>query len=43
LRHNGPVELGRPVVMASVDASTRDAQGGAIAYVCRIVFSVPAP
>lgn len=43
LRHNGPVELGRPVVMASVDASTRDAQGGAIAYVCRIVFSAPAP
>ncbi|HUU93960.1 MAG TPA: hypothetical protein VM238_22425 [Phycisphaerae bacterium] len=43
LRHNGPVELGRPVVMASVDASTRDAQGRAIAYVCRIVFSAPAP
>jgi len=43
LGHNGPVELGRPAVMTSVDASTRDAQGGAIAYICRIVFSAPAP
>ena len=43
LGHDGPVELGRPVVMASVDASTRDAQGAAVAYVCRIVFSAPAP
>ena len=43
LGHDGLVELGRPVVMASVDASTRDAQGGAIAYICRIVFSAPAP
>lgn len=43
LGHNGAAELGRPVVMASVDASTRDEQGNAIAYVCRIVFSAPGP
>lgn len=36
--HNGPVEGGRPVVMVSADASSKDAQGNAIAYVCRVVF-----
>ena len=39
LGHNGPVQLGRPVVLVSIDASTKDADGNAVAYVCRIVFS----
>jgi hypothetical protein len=43
LGHDGPVGLGRPVVMASVDASARDTEGKAIAYVCRVVFSAPGP
>jgi len=39
LGHNGPVQLGKPVVLVSLDASSKDADGNAIAYVCRIVFS----
>jgi len=41
--HDGPVELGRPVVMLSADASSRDADGNAIACVCRVVFSEATP
>jgi len=39
LGHNGPVQLGKPVVLVSVDASSKDADGNAVACVCRIVFS----
>ena len=41
LGHNGPVQLGRPVVLVSLDASSKGADGNAIAYVCRIVLSEP--
>jgi len=41
LGHHGPVELGRPVVLVSVDASSKDDQGNAVAYVCRLVFGEP--
>jgi len=41
LGHNGPVQLGNPVVLVSLDASSKDADGNAIAYVCRIVFGEP--
>ena len=42
LGHNGPVQLGKPVVLVSLDASSKDADGNAVAYVCRIVFGEPA-
>ena len=42
LGHKGPVQLGRPVVLVSIDASSKDADGNAVAYVCRIVFGKPA-
>ncbi len=43
LGHNGLVQLGKPVVLVSLDASSKDADGNAIAYVCRIVFGEPGP
>ena len=42
LGHNGPIQLGKPVVLVSLDASSKDADGNAVAYVCRMVFSEPA-
>lgn len=38
LTYMGPVDLGRPFVFFSVDASTTDADGNAVAYVCRAVL-----
>ena len=43
LGHKGPIQLGKPVVLVSLDASSKDADGNAVAYVCRIVFDEPAP
>lgn len=39
----GPVDLGRPLVFFSIDASTKDADGNAVAYVCRAVMGDTAP
>jgi len=39
----GPVELGRPFVFFSVDASVKDAEGNAVAYVCRSVLGEAKP
>jgi len=38
LGRSGPVYFGRPEVLVAVDASTRTAKAGAVAYVCRLVF-----
>jgi len=39
----GPVELGRPFVFFSVDATVKDADSNAVAYVCRAVLGEPKP
>jgi len=39
LGRTGPVHFGRPEVLVAVDASARNAKAGAVAYVCRLVFS----
>ncbi|MCX5670534.1 MAG: hypothetical protein NTU94_04335 [Planctomycetota bacterium] len=41
--YTGPVELGRPFVFFSVDATVKDADSNAIAYVCRAVMGEPKP
>ena len=43
LGRNGAVRLGRPEVLIGADASTQDADGNAVAYVCRLVFSEAGP
>jgi len=43
LTHNGPVEYGRPFVILSVNSTSKDAAGNAVAYVCRGVFTEVAP
>jgi hypothetical protein len=43
LTYRGPVDLGRPFVFFSVDASTQDAEGNAVAYVCRAVLGETTP
>jgi len=37
----GPVELKRPFVFLSADASVKDAEGKAVAYICRAVLGEP--
>ena len=39
----GPVELGRPAVLISGDASSRDKEGRAVVYVTRLVLGAGAP
>jgi len=43
LGRSGPVHFGRPEALVAVDATTADAQGDAVAYVCRLVFTQPGP
>ena len=39
----GPVELGKPTVLISADAASRDKDGKAVAYVARMVLGAGAP
>ena len=43
LTYTGPVELGRPFVCLSVDATSKDEDGNAVACVCRAVISEKGP
>ena len=43
LTYTGPVELGHPFVCISVDATSRDEDGSAVAYICRAVLSEQGP
>jgi len=39
--YTGPVELGRPFVFFSVDATIKDADSNVVAYICRAVLGDP--
>jgi hypothetical protein len=41
--HRAPLVLGRPFILLTVDAASKDAQGNAVAYVCRAVFLAAQP
>jgi hypothetical protein len=43
LTYKGPVEPGKPFVFFSADASSKDADGSAVAYVCRAVLGDAKP
>jgi len=41
MSHKGPVDLGKPAVLLSADAASKDADGNAVAHVCRVLLTAP--